>query len=99
MAKKKSRLEALRESIRSLFDEITFRSPVGPTLLYNFAHFWVLVWNSFVLNRCPFRASALSFTTLLALIPLLAVAISVTSGLLKKEGEEQIYRFIDQFVS
>jgi len=64
-----------------------------------FAHFCMLVWRSFVRNRCLVRASALSYTTLLALIPLLAVAISVTSSFLKTEGEEQIYRFIDRLVS
>ena len=63
------------------------------------AHFCVLVWESFVRNRCPVRAAALSFTTLLALIPMLAVAISVTSSLLKEEGEEKIYGFIDKAVS
>src|SRR5208283_4498344 len=67
--------------------------------LERFAHFWVLVGRSFVRNRCPARAAALSYITLLALIPLFAVAISVTSSLLKNEGEEQIYRFIDKFVS
>ena len=67
--------------------------------LERFAHFWVLVGNSFVRNRCPVRAAALSYTTLLALIPLLAVAISVTSSLLKSEGEEKIYEAIDKFVS
>jgi membrane protein len=59
----------------------------------------VLVARSFVRNRCPVRASALSYATLLALIPMLAVAISVTSSLLKKEGEERIYHFIDRLVS
>ncbi|MGH7993236.1 MAG: YhjD/YihY/BrkB family envelope integrity protein [Limisphaerales bacterium] len=67
--------------------------------LERFAHFWVLVGRSFARNRCPVRAAALSYTTLLALIPLLAVAISVTSGLLKSEGEEKIYGVIDQVVS
>ena len=67
--------------------------------LERFAHFWVLVGRSFVRNRCPVRAAALSYTTLLALIPLLAVAISVTSGLLKNQGEEKIYGAIDRFVS
>ena len=67
--------------------------------LENFAHFCFQVGKSFVGNRCPVRAAALSFTTLLALIPMLAVAISVTSSLLKKEGEEKIYGFIDQAVS
>jgi len=67
--------------------------------LERFAHLCVLVGNSFVRNRCPVRAAALSYTTLLALIPLLAVAISVTSSLLKGEGEEKIYDGIDRFVS
>ena len=35
-------------------------------------HFWVLVCKSFTRNRCPIRAAALSYSSLLALIPLLA---------------------------
>jgi len=68
------------------------------TKFEKFVHFWVLVWQSFVRNRCPVRASALSYTTLLALIPMLAVAMSVTSMFLKSEGQEQIETFIQQFV-
>src|ERR1700734_1940831 len=67
--------------------------------LEHFAHFWVLVGKSFVRNRCPMRASALSYSTLLALIPMLAVAISVTSSLLKTQGEDKIYGAIDKLVS
>ena len=67
--------------------------------LERFAHLWALVIRSFVHNRCPVRAAALSYTTLLALIPLLAVVISVTSGLLKNEGEEKIYQAVDKLVS
>src|SRR5476649_1220563 len=67
--------------------------------LERFAHFWVLVGKSFVRNRCPTRAAALSYSTLLALIPMLAVAISVTSSLLKTQGEDQIYSAIDKLVS
>jgi len=67
--------------------------------LERFVHFCVLLWTSFVRNRCPVRAAALSYTSLLALIPLLAVAISVTSSLLKSEGEQKIYEAIDKFVS
>ncbi len=68
------------------------------TRFEKFVHFWVLVWQSFVRNRCPVRASALSYTTLLALIPMLAVAMSVTSIFLKAEGKEQIETFVQQFV-
>src|SRR5258706_14689114 len=71
----------------------------GVSRLEHFAHFWVLVSKSFVRNRCPIRASALSYATLLALIPMLAVAMSVTSSLLKSEGEDQIYQFVDKFVA
>jgi membrane protein len=67
--------------------------------LERFAHFCVLLWTSFVRNRCPVRAAALSYTSLLALIPLLAVVISVTSSLLKTEGEQKIYEALDKFVS
>ena len=67
--------------------------------LEHFIHFWFFVGKSFVQNRCLVRASALSYTTLLALIPLLAIAISITSSLLRKEGEQEIYRAIDKFVS
>jgi membrane protein len=67
--------------------------------LERFAHFCVLVAKSFNRNRCPARAAALSYATLLALIPMLAVAISVSSSLLKTQGEEKIYDAIDKLVS
>jgi len=63
------------------------------------AHFMALVGKSFVRNRCFIRASALSYTTLLAMIPLLAVIIGITTTFLKKEGEEKIYYAIDHFIS
>ena len=70
----------------------------GVSKLEKFAHFWALVGRSFVRNRCPVRSSALSYSTLLAMIPLLAVAVSVTSSLLKSEGQQRIEQFIQQFV-
>ena len=99
MVKPTSRLQRFRESLRAVLDESIFRSGGELSRLHKFIHFWVLVGRSFVRNRCPIRASALSYTTLLALIPLFAVAISVTSSLLKKEGEDQVYHFVDRMVS
>jgi membrane protein len=68
------------------------------TKFERFFHFWVLVCRSFVRNRCPVRASALSYTTMLAMIPVLAVAIGVTNAILESKGEAQIRGFIEQFV-
>ncbi len=99
MAKKVSRLIQLRETILAIWDESIFRSEGEPKGIRKFLHFWVLVWRSFVRNRCPVRASALSFTTLLALVPMLAVAMSVSSMFLKSTGEKQIEEFIQEFVN
>ena len=70
--------------------------------LQRFAQFWVLVFKSFARNRCPVRATALAYTTLLALVPFLAVVLSITSSLLQEKGEtatkEMIVRFIDTAV-
>jgi len=97
--KKVSRFQKLREDAQALLDE---RSPAllsGASKLHRFLHFWVVVGKSFVRNRCPVRASALAYATALALIPMLAVAMSVSSALLKQEGEEQIDQFIQKLVA
>jgi len=62
-------------------------------------HFWVLVVRQFVRHRCLVRASALSYSTLIALIPLLAVALSVTSSLLKTQDKEQFQHAVERFVA
>lgn len=67
-------------------------------LLERVVHFWVLVGRTYLRNHCALRAAALSYTTLLALIPLLAVLISISGSLLKRHGEEAIMRFVDEVV-
>ena len=64
-----------------------------------FVHFWALVVRQFTRYRCFVRASALSFSTLLALIPLLAVALSVTSSLLSHDQEAKLAGFVEKMVS
>ncbi|MHB1307106.1 MAG: YhjD/YihY/BrkB family envelope integrity protein [Limisphaerales bacterium] len=44
------------------------------------------------------RASSLAYATLLALVPMLAVVISVSASLLHRQGEDTIERFIDEIV-
>lgn len=54
-----------------------------------FIHFWLLVFQNFVRNRCPARASALAYTTLLAVVPLMAVSISVAALFLPRDEARQ----------
>jgi len=99
MGKKYLRLRKHWAEARSIWDESAFRSQTELSRLHKFAHFCLMVWRSFRRNRCPVRASALAYGSLLALIPMLAVAMSITSTFLKKEGEERIDQFIVKLVS
>lgn len=64
-----------------------------------FIHFWVLTVKSFVRNRVPVRASALAYSSLLALVPMLALVLSVALGFLRgDEGEKHIETFIHYLV-
>ena len=67
--------------------------------LERFVHFWALVTRQFIRYRCFVRASALSFSTLLALIPLLAVALSVTSNLLSPLQEAKLTQFVEKIAA
>src|SRR5215469_2743523 len=98
MADKPSRWRRLRREARALWRGET-ASLEGVSKLHKFAHFWVMVWRSFTRNRCPVRASALAYASLLALIPMLAVVVSVTSSILKNEGEERIDNFVVKLIS
>src|SRR4051812_47962964 len=100
MPDKPSRFRRFQTEARALWDED--KGPwrgIPDSKLYKFAHFWVLVWRSFSKNRCPVRASGLAYTTLLALVPMLAVVMSVTSSFLKNEGEERIDHFVEGLVA
>src|SRR6516164_10178194 len=99
MSGSSSRLKRIFEEARSLWDESALLSQAPLSRLHKLIRFWVLVWKSFTRNRCPVRASALAYASLLALIPMLAVVVSVTSTFLKKEGEDRIDQFIEKMVS
>ncbi len=98
MSRKISRLQQIRAGAQALLDEKSLHQPDTATRWHHFVHFWLLVARSFSRNRCPVRASALAYASLLALIPMLAVAMSIASGLLKKEGEAGIEKFIVKLV-
>ena len=88
-------------AVRDFVDEKALGSSKGApeSRFQRFAHFWLMVAKNYSRNRCPVRAAALAYTTLLAFIPMLAVALSVTSAILKEQGEQRINDSIDRFVS
>lgn len=95
-----NKLKEISEKTRAFLDEKELERQAGERSpwLHRFAHFWLLVGKSFVRNRCPVRASSLAYTSLLALIPMLAVALSVTTSVLKSQGEEPIRKLVGKLV-
>ena len=98
MARNDSRLRKLRQDAAAIWGE-RFHPETEMSRRHKILHFCVLVVKSFYRNGCLVRASALTYATLLALIPMLAVAIGVTNSLFKNQGEDEIYRFVDKMVS
>jgi membrane protein len=94
------KLKQLQANAQAFFLEkgLEFKDEAQMSRAMRFAHFWLLVIKSFIRNRCPVRASALAYTTLLALIPLLALIIGVSTSLLQSQGEKPIEQFINAMV-
>jgi membrane protein len=61
-------------------------------------HFVRLVVQGFVENRCPLRAAALCYTTMLAFVPLLAVVFSVSKGFLRDSSANVVPKVLDAIV-
>ena len=91
-----SKLKQLQEQVVAFFTEkdIGRGDDARRHWGLRFAHFWLLVVKSFIRNRCPVRASALAYTTLLALVPLLAVGVSISTSVLQQKGPEQVKEMI-----
>src|ERR1041384_5311682 len=89
------------QRIRDFLDEAEIARHDQSTLSRwrRMAHFWYMVVRSFNCNRAPVRASALAYTTLLALIPILAVFVSLSTSFLKKDGEKPIDDLIAKIVT
>jgi membrane protein len=99
MSKKPSIYARIWSEIQAVLDDRILDAQARFPRLHRFVHFWLMVWRSVERNRLFVRASGLAYMTLLSLIPMLAVAVSVTSSFLKKEGEDRIDQFIVQFVA
>jgi len=66
--------------------------------LHAAGQFLFLTFRGFVENRCPTRAAALSYTTLLALIPLLAVVLSVSKNFLHNTSSDFVPKILDRMM-
>lgn len=62
-------------------------------------NFCILVFKSFQKNRGPVRAAALAYTTVLALVPILAVVVSISTGFLQKDQGQIIDKLLGHFVA
>ncbi len=96
-----SKLRQIQAQAQAVLGEETHLAANEHTLtrFQRFLHFCLLVWRSFVRNRCPVRASALAYASLLALVPMLAVIASVYASVLKNEGEEHIQQLVQKVVA
>lgn len=72
--------------------------PESLSPLQKFTHFWALVFRFFWKNRCQVRASALAYTTLMALVPLLAVSVSMLALFQISNAKTAIDHWIAQLV-
>lgn len=85
-----SRLGQLRARVRDLVDADAVADAEGRlSRQHQLAHFWILVVQMFVKNRGPVRAASLAYTTLLALVPLLAISVSAATLFLPRTEEER----------
>jgi membrane protein len=87
---KQAKLQQLQKQMRQLLDDdAVAEHEQALNWSQRFIHFWILTGQSFLKNRAPVRAASLAYTTLLALVPLLAVSISVAALLLPRDPNEQ----------
>src|SRR2546421_573759 len=95
MSKLVSALTRSRQLVHEIMVETVSPKPII-NRLRTILYFFVLVWRGFANNRCPIRAAALSYTTLLALVPLLAVGLSVSKNFLHESSGEIVPKLMDR---
>lgn len=71
---------------------------VLPKLWMRVARFVLLAYRKFDEERCFMRAAGLSFNSLLALIPVLALAMVLTQAFEQEKQSESVQKFVNQFI-
>lgn len=95
------KIKKFSESVAGLLDEqqAALYGEKRLSAAQQFVLFWKMVATSFVRNRCPVRASALAYTTLLAVVPLLAVGLGISINMIQYEGIRPVEHIVDKLVS
>ncbi len=87
---KQAKLQQLQSQVRQLMDDDAIAEHDSRlSWAQRLVHFWLLAGQNFLRNRGPSRAASLAYTTLLALVPLLAVSISVAALFLPRDEAKQ----------
>jgi membrane protein len=87
---KQAKLQQLQSQMRQLMDDDAIAEQEHKlSWAQRLVHFWILAGQNFLKNRGPARAASLAYTTLLALVPLLAVSISVAALFLPRDEAKQ----------
>jgi len=60
---------------------------------------WLRALRDFFAHRGPVRAASLSYTSLLALVPLLALVLSISKGVLRTQDPQVLMHAIDRFLA
>src|SRR5437667_6958523 len=89
MAKAPAMVKSWFDRVEDFLDDLLAAGPAYRKL-QGALRFLILVWRGSVANRCPVRAAALSYTTLLALVPLLAVVLSVSKTFLRDTSADVV---------
>lgn len=90
----KQKLQQLMQAVRQALRQPGLDSPsAAKRLVLRFFRVLVLVWRGFTEDDLLIHASALTYATLMSLVPLLAIAFSVLRGL--GAGQEQLNKLLE----
>lgn len=79
-------LQRVQAEFRSLLREEDFTESREAPPWRKFLWFWVRVFDGFVRNRSALWASALTYSSLLAFIPFLAIVVGISTSVLKSDA-------------